>query len=161
MGLLDLIFPTPPRITTSTKRKRKHSRAKSPHPAKGTKVYYLEIVTEGRRGLTLRRVKILVPKSASSFGLYKVGDDYVTVSGYSIPFNKIPDQEYGKYYIKAEIHTKEDMVSARLLTSGGRVKETSRWLGPYAPSAFRKARQVKRVRVVNLNAKHKFVRVTI
>ena len=161
-----MLFETPklsvePSYKTRKTQKRAQRKPKDPKPAKGTKTYYLEIVTESRKGLTLKRVKIIVPKSASSFGLYKVRDNRVTLSGYSIPFKNIPEREWNRYLIRAEIDTKGLVVAARLLTNTGHVKETSHVLGVYDSRAFRKAKTAGRIRVVNLNAQRKFVRITI
>jgi len=164
IGFLSMLFRTP-RLPVepsyNTRKTQKHAQSKNPKPIKGTRTYYLEVVTESRGKFSLKRIKIIVPKSASSFGIYKVRDNRVTLSGYSVPFKKIPEREWNRYLIRAEIHTKGLVVAARLLTNTGHVKETSRVLGVYDSRAFRKAKPSGRVRVVNLNAQHKFVRITI
>ena len=166
MGFLSMLFGTPKlqvKTTYKTKKTQKHAqrKTKNPKPTKGTRTYYLEVVTESKRGLVLKRIKIIVPKSASSFGIYKVRDNRITLSGYSIPFKNIPEREWNHYLIRADITTKGFVVAARLLTNTGHVKETSRVLGVYDPKAFRKAKPTSHVRVVNLNAQHKSVHITI
>ena len=166
MGFLSMLFETPklsvePSYKTRKTQKRAQRKPKDPKPAKGTKTYYLEIVTESKKGLALKRVKIIVPKSASSFWITKARDNYVLLTGYSIPYRKIPDKEWSQWHIGTEIDTKGTIIAARLLTSTNRVIQTSYVLDACKTIAFKNAKTAGRIRVVNLNAQHKFVRITI